>query len=262
MGTYPHGLFTYADLGVPDQEIGERFYSKLFGWSFERAPMGDGLFYTSFFLDGETVCGMYPERPDQKATREQFQAPPMWQSYITVDNVDVVVDKIADLGGRVLAEPFDVFTSGRMAVLADPEGAVVALWQEIGSPGGTVFNIPGSMTWNELATRDAPAAMEFYEKLLGWKYETQTDPPTYHTIKVGERSNAGMLEMTDEWPDSIPAHWMVYFGAEDVDSAVVSVEALGGSVSVPPTDIMPGRFSVVHDDQGSIFTLMTLNEWH
>lgn len=262
MGTYPHGLFSYADIGSGDLAAGERFYSKLFGWEIRRSPVGPDRCQTWLLLDGEVVAGLREESPERRASREGLEVPPMWQPYVTVDGIDSIVDLALRLGGSVVEEPAEVGSRGRAAMVADPEGATVGVWQEIESPGATVHNLPGAITWNELATRDVDGAMDFYARLLGWKFESEDEPMPYHTIMVGQRATGGVIEMNEDWPDSIPAHWMVYFGSFDVDSSVVSVESLGGTVSVPPTDIPRGRFAVVHDDQGGLFSLLSLREWH
>ncbi len=78
----------------------------------------------------------------------------------------------------------------------------------------------------------------------------------YTGIFLGEdQPNGGMIEMNDEWPAEIPPHWMTYFTVDDVDAAAAKVTDLGGSISVPPQDIPVGRFSVVNDPQGGVFTI-------
>jgi predicted enzyme related to lactoylglutathione lyase len=69
-----------------------------------------------------------------------------------------------------------------------------------------------------------------------------------------------MMAMDDTWPAEIPSHWMVYFAVEDVDASAARVTELGGTVSVPPSDIPPGRFSVVTDPHGAVLSLIALTE--
>lgn len=256
MATYPHGLFTWTDIALPDQESGKRFYEQLFGWSSVDEPAGEQGTYTMFSQGDASIAGLSQEGEEQRSQREQYGAPPMWLSYITVGDVDDVAGRVSTLGGTLVAEPFDVMDAGRMALAQDPEGAVFALWQEGSHPGAGLFNEPVSMTWNELNTRDVEQAKSFYEQLLGWKItEEDFGGNPYHVINVGDRQNGGFMQMDENWPAQVPAHWMVYFAVDDVDAVAARVTELGGSVSVPPTDIAVGRFAIVGDSQGGTFTI-------
>jgi predicted enzyme related to lactoylglutathione lyase len=156
-------------------------------------------------------------------------------------------------------EPFDVLGAGRMAVFADPTGAVLSVWQPLRHPGAGVVNEPGALCWNELTTRDVEAATRFYEAAFGWRGETtEYGSTTYTEWKLGERAIGGMIRMNDEWPADVPAHWMVYFAVEDADAAATKVEELGGTVPVAPTDTPAGRFAVVNDPQGALFSIIRL----
>ena len=71
----------------------------------------------------------------------------------------------------MIAGPFDVMEHGRMAVLADPTGAVFALWQANKHPGATAIDEEGTLVWTELVTDDTNKAGDFYTKLFGWTTE-------------------------------------------------------------------------------------------
>ena len=91
-------------------------------------------------------------------------APPQaaWSTYIWVEHADEAAAKARDAGGRVVSEPFDVLEAGRMAVLADPDGAVFCVWQAREHRGARIVNEPGSLNFNVLNTRDREAAKRFY----------------------------------------------------------------------------------------------------
>jgi len=246
-----HGMFCWTDLSTPDPEGVRPFYEELFGWSAETVPGGGGAPYTIFSRDGHQVAGLM-EQPDEQ---REAGIPPVWSSYVAVDDVDDTTGRARDLGGSVELEPMEVAGAGRMSVIRDPTGGVLCLWQteEVGTG---LYNEPGSMIWNELATRDHGRAADFYGELLGWEFETtEAHGTTYRMIRNRGRDNGGILQMTDEWPDEIPAHWMVYFAVESTEASVGKVQELGGEVSVPPTDIEVGVMSVVGDPQGGTFTL-------
>ena len=247
-----HGLFSWTDLAVPDPEAGKAFYSRLFGWEHDDKPAGEGMSYTIFTREGKDVAGLFAQPPEMSAQG----APPAWTSYVLVDDVDAVTSRATELGGNVVMPPADVMEAGRMAVIQDPTGAVVSLWQAGVFTGASAFNKPVSMTWNELYTRSAPEARDFYTALLGWTIEDQDvgGPQPYAVISVGDRPNGGVMPITPEMGD-VPPHWMVYFAVDDVDRVASRVTELGGSVAVPPTDIGVGRFAVACDDQGATFTV-------
>jgi predicted enzyme related to lactoylglutathione lyase len=253
---YQPGTFCWVDLATTDAAGAKEFYGQFFGWELTDMPAGPDSVYTMAQLQGKTVAGLYTLNEQQ----QEQGLPPHWMSYISVSNAEEVAARAKSLGGQVLDEPFDVMEAGRMGVIQDPTGAVVALWQPGQHIGSQVANLPGSFTWNELATTDTEAAGKFYTRLFGWSTQVQEMPQTTYTSFLnGERMNAGMLQMTEEWGD-IPPHWMVYFAVEDCDASAEKATSLGAKVHVPPTDIPPvGRFAVIEDPQGAVFTIIKLN---
>ena len=253
---YKPGTFCWVDLATTDTEGAKQFYGEMFGWELIDAPAGPDSVYTMAELQGKSVAGLYKMDEQQKAQG----LPPHWMSYVSVSNAAETAAKAKSLGGQVLAEPFDVMEAGRMGLIQDPTGAVVALWQPGQHIGSRLANVPGAFTWNELATNDTKAAGEFYTKLFGWGMQVDEMPQlTYTSFLNGERFNAGMLQITEEWGD-IPPHWMVYFAVEDCDASAEKAKSLGAKVHVPPTDIPPvGRFAVIEDPQGAALTIIKLS---
>ncbi len=211
---------------------------------------------TMFSKGDVDVAGMGAQPPEREGM------PPVWNSYVLVEDADAATARASELGGTVLMPVMDVMDAGCMSVIQDPTGAVVSLWQPKEHEGATVFNEHGALTWNELATRDPDKARSFYGDLLGWTWEEMDlgEMGTYYVCKVGDRGNGGVITMNDQWPAEVPAHWMVYLGCDDVDGGAAKVTELGGKVCVPPTDIAVGRFAVVSDPQGGTFTLFKGNE--
>src|SRR5271165_540510 len=117
------GSFSWIELATSDQSAAKTFYTTLFGWNFEDSPMGPNEFYTMFKLEARDCGAAYTQRGDEV----QMHVPPHWNLYISVASADETAKKAAELGAKVLAPPFDVFTFGRMAVIQDPTGAVFCL---------------------------------------------------------------------------------------------------------------------------------------
>ena len=259
---YPQGLFTWADVAVLDPAAGTQFYTELFGWDAEDHTGAEGEYvYTMFTLGGKPVAGLGGMPPEMS----QAGVPPMWNSYVTVDNVDSAAARVQASGGTVL-DVVDIPDTGRMAIVMDPTGAAVMLWQGGQHRGAEIFTGHAAMSWNELATRDVSKAQAFYTDVLGWRYEESPGPFPYHLIMMDTKSegnpymfdtfNGGMLTMDDNWPAEIPAHWMVYFTVDNTDDLVARVDDLGGKVSVPPFDTPNGRISVINDPQGATFSVI------
>ena len=108
---------------------------------------------------------MWPRSGQARPVRRRW---PTWNTYIWVDNADEAAAKVRAAGGGVVADPFDVMDSGRMAVLTDPEGAAFCVWQAKNHRGAKVVNEHGSLNFNGLATRDPEAAKAFYGAVFGW----------------------------------------------------------------------------------------------
>jgi uncharacterized protein len=242
--SYTPGTFSWADLATTDAEAAKRFYTGLLGWDYEDQPMPTGGNYTMLRLDGRDAAALY----------EALEGMPVaWSAYVTVDGADAAAAKAGELGGTVLAEPFDVLDAGRMAAIQDPTGAVLSVWEPRQSIGAGVVNVPGALTLTQLNTGDPDRASEFYSGLFGWRIEQVGDDPPYWGVYVGDSLNAGMMyQPPDLGP---PPHWLVYFGSESADVDADRVTEAGGQVTIPPMDVPGGRILVAQDPQGAVFAL-------
>ncbi len=154
---YGPGTFCWVELGTTDGEAAKKFYTELFGWSFNDSPIGPGMVYTMLKLDGKDVGALY-KMPSEMT---DHGVPPHWMSYVSVSSADESAGKAKELGAALMKEPFDVMDVGRMAVVQDPTGAMFALWQAGTHNGAGVVNVPNSFCWNELATPDTTKAGDF-----------------------------------------------------------------------------------------------------
>jgi uncharacterized protein len=244
---HEQGTFSWTDLSTPDADGARDFYGGLFGWEFEDAPIPEeagGGVYRMARIDGRAAAAMF----------ETSERHPAWASYVTVDDVDAMAARAGELGANLMGEPFDVMTSGRMALVQDPTGAVFALWQPRDSIGAEIVNRHGALSLNQLNTSDPEAAQRFYSELFGWRIEQMGDAETsYWGIYRGDRVNAGMMELPSGAP--MPSHWLVYFGIDDLDAAAEQIGASGGTVMVPPREVPGGRILVATDPQNAVFAL-------
>src|SRR5919202_809000 len=240
--SYAPGTFSWAELATSDAEAAKAFYTAVLGWDYDDSPIGDGMVYSLARRDGKRVAALFAS-----------EEPPHWNCYVTVASVDEVTPRAAELGGRVVQEPFDVLDVGRMSVIADPTGALLCLWEARSTIGAELVNTPGAMTWNDLVTPDPDAAARFYGDLLGWTAAEIPDAGGYRVIRNGERSNGGMMPHTDS-----PPAWIPYFGHEDLERLVgVELEGLGGRLLNGPMHMPQGTIAVLADPQGAVFALWT-----
>ncbi|HEX7059179.1 MAG TPA: VOC family protein [Solirubrobacterales bacterium] len=254
--SYEPGTPCWIDLGTPDQDAAGEFYGAVFGWSLEEDENAEETGgYRTAQKDGKAVGGV------MKLMQEG--QPPAWLTYIAVEDADATAAKAREAGASILAEPMSVLDYGRMAVLADPGGAVFGIWQAGIHIGAGIVNEPGALSWNELNTRDPEGAKAFYGAVFGWGFEDAEfeGMGTYTTIKVGERPVGGMLDMDSrEVPAEVPPHWQVYFAVEDTDAAIEKAKEGGGSVMFGPIDIPAGRFAILTDPFGASFATIALSE--
>jgi predicted enzyme related to lactoylglutathione lyase len=239
------GSPAWVDLGTADLEDAQRFYTALFGWTAEVS--GD---YVTFARNGLPVAGAGPLYGAGQPTA--------WSTYIGTRDADEVAARVAAAGGKVLVPPFDVQEQGRMAAFLDPGGAPFSVWEPGTMRGAELFDAPGSVTWNELNTRDLDGAMGFYHAVFGWRFRNSSmSGVPYVVAKVHETPVCGLQQMLpDDWPDDVTPHWMVYFAVHDCDYAAEHAVALGGMVVQPPTTLPIGRFSLLADPQGGLFSVL------
>jgi predicted enzyme related to lactoylglutathione lyase len=252
--SYPEGTPSWVDVMTSDPEGARTFYSGLFGWDLEVDPDPNTGNYTTARLGGKRVAGLGGQPAPEGV-------PTVWTTYFATDDVDKTVARVREHGGSVLMEPMSITDVGRMAMAADPTGAVFGLWQAGTHTGAGLVNEPGTFVWNELATRDLDAATKFYGDVLGLTaedLETGESGMRYRTLHVAGNVAAGSLQIDDSWGEGTPAHWMTYFAVDDTDAAVAKAGELGGSVRVPATDSPHGRFAVLTDPQGGAFTVITM----
>ena len=199
--SYPAGTFSWAELATSDGEAAKPFYTAVFGWTYDDRPVGPDMVYSMAQLDGRSAAALF--------TSDQ---PPHWNCYVTVDDVDAAAARAGELGATIVAEPFDVMTAGRSAVFTDPAGATLCLWQAGENPGAGVVNEPGAMTWTDLVTADAEAAVHLLRGPVRLGVRGARGRPGLPVIRNGGRPNGGIMPLPPEQAGSTPPNWMPYFG--------------------------------------------------
>ncbi len=241
--SFAPGTFCWMELHTKDPDAAKKLYAEVFGWEAQDDPIGPDMVYTMYKLNGKNAAAMYL---DSEPTH-----PACWSAYISVESADAAAAKAKELGGQIYMEPFDVMEVGRMAVLADPSGAVFSVWQAKLHCGAQVVDEAGAQTWMELMTRDTSAAKAFYGGLFGWT--TDESMGEYTMYKSGDAYVGGMMAISEEM-GPVPPNWLPYFSVVNADASAAVATANGASVTAGPQDV-PGmvRFAVLADTSGAHF---------
>jgi hypothetical protein len=259
MTGYPHGVPSWVDLASPDVAASKAFYAELFGWEYTDEPTDqEGMDYTMARKDGHAVAGIMPLSPEMAASG----MPPVWSTYVNVDDLEAAVAKVEPAGGQVMQPPMDVMTAGRMGVITDSTGAVICLWQKEQHIGAELVNDPGCLSWNELITSDPAKAADFYQAVLGWTSESVPMPgggPPYTVFHVEGASENGIAGAMAPPMEGMPNFWGVYFAVADCDATVETAKAKGATVLAEPMDLEGvGRMAALMDPNGAAFSLMQM----
>jgi len=245
------GTPAWFDVVVPDLDAALKFYGGLFGWQFNVGPAEYG-YYTTCTLRDRRIAGMGKQMPEAPF-------PCAWSVYFCSENIEADLARVTEGGGKVVMGPMAIDVQGRMAVCADPTGAIFGFWEPRSHTGAQIVDEPGAMCWTEVATRDK-GATAFYEKVLQVTSKPMEGGMVYDMLNKGDKTIAGVLHMNEQWPAEIPPHWMPYFAVANADESAAKIKELGGQVKHGPFDSPYGRICVVQDPFGAVFSIIQLSE--
>lgn len=242
------GKFVWFEHVSRDARKAQAFYAEVLGWKVEPFPMGDQKY--EMIYAGDTMIGGY-------AAPKNNRQPPHWIAYVSVEDVDATAKAATANGGKVVEPPYDVPEVGRMARIADPQGAEISLFKSANGDPPDVKQTPqGRWLWNELHTTDPVKALAFYAKVVGFSHRSMDMGPggTYHIIGKGGVDRGGVTHWLQP---GVPPHWLPYVSVDDPDAAIARARNAGGTIQFGPEDIANvGRFAVVQDPTGAVLALM------
>ena len=253
MSDIPLGRFVWYQLNTTDLPAAREFYTEIVGWKTGDWTGGDDPY--TMFSRGQVPVGGAMALPPEAL---EAGAPQHWLAYISTPDVDKTVLQATDNGAQVFVPPIDLADVGRISVLADPQGAMIAVFAPTPGPQDTLFEPEiGDAAWHELITTDHVAAMEFYHTLFGWE-KTDTmdmgDMGLYQMFGRKSKTLGGMFNKPADIP--APPHWMIYFRVEDVHDCVDRITERGGKILNGPMEVPGGDFVVqCMDPQGGVFAL-------
>jgi predicted enzyme related to lactoylglutathione lyase len=253
--TYPAGVPCWVETLQRDRRAAHAFYSSLFGW---QIVVSDEDEYAVARLRGSDVAGI-GSLPDLGSGLA-----PAWVTHIRVESADATAERTTTAGGAVLDGPFDAPPAGRLAVLADPTGALFCAWQADIREGAELVNEPSAWAMSALQTTEPARAAEFYRAVFGWEAES------YGPVQLLRLP--GYVGGTPEQPvprdlvavmaplddPSARSRWDVDFWVQDTEVTAGHAVELGGRLVVPPHDRPPFRSAVLADPGGAAFSISQL----
>ena len=264
---YPHGVPCFVETLTPDVGAAQRFYANIFGWEFAGPAQMPGDPPGEYFvarLRGEDVAGI--------GSRPAGPAPIAWNTQVAVDSADDAVAAARAAGGSVLVAPMDAAPAGRLAVIADPAGAAISLWEPGARQGAALVNEPSAWAMSMLSTDDPDGAAAFYGEVFGWRPETFDAGPGMEVwlwrlpgYVGGEPQQpvprdvvATMARIDRTGGGGASPNWGVDFWIADATAAAEAAPGLGGTVLVAPHDLGMFKRVVLADPDGAVFSASQL----
>lgn len=247
------GTPCWIDLTSSDTEVAKNFYTNVFGWQVDGNDDPQYGGYAIFSKDGQPIAGLGPQQESNPYGN-------IWTTYISSSDAAASAARAEAAGGTIMMPSMQVGDQGSMAIVGDPAGAVIGIWQPDQHEGFGLVGVPGAPVWHETMSKNYTAALPFYGDVFGWQFESMgdTDEFRYSQAKLGGPAIAGVMDASSFLPTEVPSFWQVYFGADDTDAAVAKVVEFGGSVIAAPEDTPFGRLAGVADPLGAAFRISTI----
>jgi uncharacterized protein len=255
---YQHGVPCWIDTWQPDADAAARFYAGVFGWDVRSGSPGPtSTRYDMCQLGGRDVAAIGSPRPEGAVAA--------WTTYVWVDDADAAAAEAARAGGGVVVAPFDSLDGGRMAIVADPAGAALGLWQPGTHRGAQRVNEASAYAMSLLHTPDPEGAAMFYGALFGWTTEpfgeaTMFRLPGFVGGEPEQPVSREVVAVMTPAGDGEPVRWDVGFWIADADAAAARAAELGGAVVAGPYDSPGFREAVLADPTGATFTVSALKD--
>jgi len=249
---WPTGTPNWVDLTADDPMAATASYEELFGWKCVRQ---DTRNYWLCSLDGRDIGGIGGQCPGKPSRR--------WTTYLATEQLERTLAAVVAHGGRVVDGPCDIEQFARMAIAADPGGAVFGLWQATEHIGTERRTDPGSLVWSEALSHDFEAAKAFYVAVFGYEAEEiGGNGPRYAALFADGRPVAGIAELHPDLPaGALSPQWLPIFSTTGADASVAQVRAGGGAVVCEPFDTDFGRTAILRDASSAPFAVIHLQSW-
>ena len=254
------GRFVWHDFITPDVERSKTYYSRLFGWKYQELEMGQRR-YPTIMCEGVPQGGLMAG-----AYLGGGAEPGQTMAYLSTADIDAAATAVRRHGGQVLSGPMELPGVGRLAVLADAQGAVFSvICSEVGDAPPPDRAQPGHFWWAELATEDPPAARRFYREVAGWQTcapggtaavqdAARADGVELLAVSAGQ-SVVAAASLRLARPELEPG-WLSAVAVDELASAGALAVRLGGTVVLGALAIPGlGNMAVIRDPLGTALGL-------
>ncbi len=244
------GRFIWYEHMTHDPAAAVVFYSEVIGWKTQ--PYAQGMDYT-LWVNSQGPLGGVMKLPEEA---KAMGARPTWMANVIVEDVEATVALVKKLGGKVYKAPSDIPNVGRFSVIADPQGASIAVFQPLQPMTPQDDSKDGAVCWHELNTSDRAAAFGFYSRLFGWESVQEMDMGpmgVYQIYGLGDKHLGGMMNRLD--PSSHPM-WGYYIETADLNAAIARATRHGAKVTMGSREVPGGaHIAQLVDPQGAAFAL-------
>lgn len=258
------GKIIWHDLITDKPSLTKKFYQELFGWQFEELSLAGGLFgkinYTLIRHNGKLIGGMIDQT--QLAVKEDIS---QWVVLMSVKDINKAVNEVKNSGGTIFSPATDLGDRGQVAIVADPQGALLGFLQtKNGDPKDGSIAVEGDFLWNELWTSDVNNATDFYQRIAEYNVDDRNIKPAeesekqYRLLKTKETPRLGILTNPVE---NLAPIWVSYLRVKDaksLDALIAKVEGLQGEILLAPQDrAIGGRVALIAGPSGAGIALQT-----
>jgi predicted enzyme related to lactoylglutathione lyase len=248
--TWLPGKVVWRDLITPDAALSGKFYSELFGWSFE--PVEDSG-YSLIRHKGVLIGGMVDADKLGKSPRSS-----LWLSAISVEDTKAAVDRAKKAGGRVERKSSSIPDRGQAAVIEDVEGALVQIIKTSGGDPVDTEPVMNGWLWTELIADDVAGAAGFYSSVFG--YDIKAGPEAagkdYNVLERDGNPCAGILKSPFE---NTRSTWIPCVRVKSAQKTAKKAGELGARIIIEPdADVRGGRVALILDPSGAP---LILQEW-
>jgi predicted enzyme related to lactoylglutathione lyase len=190
----------------------------------------------------------------------QWNMPDRWNTYLHTADADATIAAVTAAGGMSCGGAMDIPAKGRMAMVADPTGGMIGLWQPTQHLGFEATGVAGAPVWHQVTTRDFAATLDFYRAVFGWQTQVEADSDEfrYSTVSFDGEQRIGVMDGNAFMAADEPANWFFFLGADDVDKTQQLIVDNGGSITRAAEDTPYGRLASVADPTGAGFNLSSL----
>lgn len=241
----------WIELFTPDTDAATKFYGALFGWTARDGGQELGG-YITFEHNGAPIAG---------CMKNDGQGVDAWNVYLESSNAADTVEMAKANGGQVLLDAMQVGDLGHMAMVTDPAGAAVGIWQPLSMAGISARAETGAPAWFEVLSSDYDGVIPFYENVFGWDTYTMSDTPEFRYTTLGKDDDAlaGIMDATSFLGER-PSFWNFYVEVADTDAAIATAKELGGTEVMAPDESPFGRLATIADPSGVSFMIMGPNK--